>query len=366
MLHWLGEVYFALDRYSEAKPFYQQAMQSDEKVLGKDHPDYATNLNNLGNLYAQQGNYAEAESLHRQAIAIRKAAFGPNDARCRSSETCLSNALEGLATAAVGRAEWDAARKSRSEILQLQTELYGEHDWRVTDARLSLADVDLWAAMSPEDRQALTHCVERLRNVAETERQRPPQAKEARNSQACSAISTADRAGGYLVGRAYDAWPVRDAEPFYREALEIDKKALGEDIPTTPNLNNWLCFIKPRANMPCRPLLRRARRSASKRWAKSIATTPPASATWARYTRNGRLRPAEPLYRQASEITKKPRRKHSDYARCLNNLAYVSEETGDFNRAERLHRQASEIYKQTLGEKSPILCHQLEQPRLHV
>ena len=48
-----------------------------EKALGPDHPEVATNLNNLAELYRVQGRYAEAEPLNRRSLAIREKAFGP-------------------------------------------------------------------------------------------------------------------------------------------------------------------------------------------------------------------------------------------------------------------------------------------------
>jgi tetratricopeptide (TPR) repeat protein len=50
----------------------------DEKALGPDHPDVATNLNNLAKLLYTQGNYAAAEPLYRRALAIDEKALGPN------------------------------------------------------------------------------------------------------------------------------------------------------------------------------------------------------------------------------------------------------------------------------------------------
>jgi tetratricopeptide (TPR) repeat protein len=49
-----------------------------EKLLGKEHPDVATSLNNLASLYYSQGKYAEAEPLYQRAIAILIATLGEN------------------------------------------------------------------------------------------------------------------------------------------------------------------------------------------------------------------------------------------------------------------------------------------------
>src|SRR3984893_16327028 len=47
-----------------------------EKALGRDHPDVALSLSNLGGLYSSRGRYADAEPLLQQALAIWEKALG--------------------------------------------------------------------------------------------------------------------------------------------------------------------------------------------------------------------------------------------------------------------------------------------------
>src|SRR6266568_4763212 len=62
--------------YTPAELLSQHALAICEQVLGPDHPDVATNLNNLASLYRGQGKYAEAESLIGRALAINEQALG--------------------------------------------------------------------------------------------------------------------------------------------------------------------------------------------------------------------------------------------------------------------------------------------------
>ncbi len=64
--------------YSEAEPMYRRALEIREKSLGKDHPDVATSLNNLAELYRAQGKYAEAEPMYRRALEIFEKSIGEN------------------------------------------------------------------------------------------------------------------------------------------------------------------------------------------------------------------------------------------------------------------------------------------------
>jgi tetratricopeptide (TPR) repeat protein len=57
-------------------------------LLGQDHPDVATHLNNLAYLYNSQGRYAKAEPLYLQALALCEQLLGvehPNTIVCREN-----------------------------------------------------------------------------------------------------------------------------------------------------------------------------------------------------------------------------------------------------------------------------------------
>ena len=73
----LAALYYAQGRYADAEPLYQRALAIREKVFGPEHPDVATSLNNLAMLYRAQGRYAEAEPLYQRALAIWEKVLGP-------------------------------------------------------------------------------------------------------------------------------------------------------------------------------------------------------------------------------------------------------------------------------------------------
>ena len=49
-----------------------------EKSYGPEHPNIARHLNNLAELYYNQGRYAEAEPLYRRALVIDEKSYGPD------------------------------------------------------------------------------------------------------------------------------------------------------------------------------------------------------------------------------------------------------------------------------------------------
>jgi tetratricopeptide (TPR) repeat protein len=78
-------------RFAEAEPLYKRALAILEKALGPDHPDVATALNNLANLYPARGRYTDAEPLLRRALGIYEKACGPDHPNVATSLFSLAS-----------------------------------------------------------------------------------------------------------------------------------------------------------------------------------------------------------------------------------------------------------------------------------
>ena len=65
----LAELYKEEGRYGDAEPLYKRALATWKKALGPNHPDVAQSLNNLADLYSAQGRHADAEPLYKRALA---------------------------------------------------------------------------------------------------------------------------------------------------------------------------------------------------------------------------------------------------------------------------------------------------------
>ena len=113
----------------------------------------------------------------------------------------------------------------------------------------------------------------------------------------------------------YDMGDYKTAEPYYKQSLEIRKKALGEDHPDYASSLNNLGVL---------------------------------------YSDMGGYKAAEPYYKQALEIKKKALGEfHPDYAMSLSNLGILYSDMGDYKAAESCCNQALEIRKKALGENHP-------------
>src|SRR5260221_5761802 len=72
-------------KYQEAIPIAKKLLVIQKRVLGPEHPDTVSSLNNLGALYEGMGDYAAAEPLFQQALQIRKKVLGPEHLDTASS-----------------------------------------------------------------------------------------------------------------------------------------------------------------------------------------------------------------------------------------------------------------------------------------
>jgi tetratricopeptide (TPR) repeat protein len=75
----LANVYYLQGRYDKAMELYKQVIKIDEQTIGKEHPDYAFRLNNLASVYQSQGRYDEAIELYKQALEIDEQTIGKED-----------------------------------------------------------------------------------------------------------------------------------------------------------------------------------------------------------------------------------------------------------------------------------------------
>jgi tetratricopeptide (TPR) repeat protein len=94
--------------YRNAQGPIARALAILEQALGPDHPNVATSLNNLAELYRAQGNYGEAEPLYQRALKICEDVLGPQHPNTITVATNYAALLSQM-----GREDDAAALKGR-------------------------------------------------------------------------------------------------------------------------------------------------------------------------------------------------------------------------------------------------------------
>ncbi|XP_060036243.1 nephrocystin-3 isoform X2 [Erinaceus europaeus] len=77
-LNELGVLYYLQNNLETADQFLKRSLEMRERVLGPDHPDCAQSLNNLAALCNEKKQYERAEELYERALDIRRRALAPD------------------------------------------------------------------------------------------------------------------------------------------------------------------------------------------------------------------------------------------------------------------------------------------------
>ena len=208
----------------QAEANYREALEIQRRLLGPEHAEVGTLLNNLGVLMNVTGRYAEAESVHREALKVRQAALGP-------AHPLVANSMLNLASSAENRADPASALmlyKQAADIVR--GSLGGDHPRLAAVLRnwgVLLGNLQRPAEAVPLLREAL-----RIRRAALGAENR----------------DTAD-AQAVLAGALRRSGSVREAETLTREALAINLKLLGSDSEAVAtnrkDLGSMLCAARP-------------------------------------------------------------------------------------------------------------------------
>jgi tetratricopeptide (TPR) repeat protein len=81
--------------YEPVGPLYRRALEARERVLGKEHPDTLTSVNNLAVWFKYKGDYAQAEPLYRRALEARERVLGKDHPDTLASVNNLAMLFDG-------------------------------------------------------------------------------------------------------------------------------------------------------------------------------------------------------------------------------------------------------------------------------
>ena len=298
----LALTYQSLARYTEAEPLYRRAIEIDEKVLGKDHPDVAIRYNNLAGLLQDQGKYAEAEPLYRRAIEIDEKALGKD-------HPDVAIRYNNLAVLLQDQGKYDRGRAALSA---------GHRDRRKGSRQGSSRRCNPLTTTSP-------HCFRTRASMPRPSRSIGGPSRSTKRFSARIIPTVATRYNNLAV-LLQDQGKYAEAEPLYRRAIEIDEKALGKDHPDVAiRYNNLADLLQDQG----------------------------------KYDRGRAALSAG--HRDRRKVLGKD---HPNVAIGYNNLAVLLQDQGKYAEAEPLYRRAIEIDEKALGKDHPNVANRLQQSRL--
>ncbi|MFH1501752.1 MAG: CHAT domain-containing tetratricopeptide repeat protein [Candidatus Eisenbacteria bacterium] len=327
-----GELMWEAGRFSDGIGILKRELELRRGVLGDEHSEVATSLNNLAALMARQGDLAGAEVLYLEALELKRKVLGE-----AHPEVALS--LNNAASLRHAEGDYETAEALLREAVELLTAAFGEEDPLAAATLLNLAGVmrsrGNYADAEPLYRKVLAV----RRRVLGGDH---PQVAEAMN-----ALASVLKARGDYSG----------AEPLYREAFAIRRRHLGESHPATAqSLNNLAAFLYAQGSYgESEPLFREALEIRK----RSLGANHPEVAqslnnlAAALYAQDN-YAAAEPLYEQALEMRRELLGAgHPSYASSLYNLGVLQKAKGDYEAARGTLRESLERRRVLLGDEHP-------------
>ncbi|WP_044499704.1 tetratricopeptide repeat protein [Nostoc sp. PCC 7107] len=292
----LSRFYQGQGLYTQAEPWRAKCLSTVQNLLGDNHPDVATSLNNLAFLYQSQGKYDQAESLYLQALELYKRLLGDNH-----SSVALS--LNNLAALYESQGKYHQAEPLHLQALELYKRLLGDNHPSVATSLHNLAYLYYSQGKYDQAEPLLLQALELDKRLLG-------------DNHPHVAMSLNNLALLYKSQGKYD-----QAEPLFLQALELRQRLLGNNHPSVATSLHNLAYL---------------------------------------YESQGKYDQAEPLLLQALELRQRLLGdNHPHVATSLNNLAYLYESQGRYDQAEPLYLQALELYKRLLGENHPHFAQSL-------
>ena len=115
----LAYTYSDQGKWEEAKKLQVQDLEIAKRVLGEEHPDTLTSMSNLASTYSDQGKWEEAEKLGVQVLEIAKRVLGEEHP---DTLTSMSN----LASTYSDQGKWEEAEKLGVQVLEIQKRVLRE------------------------------------------------------------------------------------------------------------------------------------------------------------------------------------------------------------------------------------------------
>ncbi|MBI4797980.1 MAG: tetratricopeptide repeat protein [Desulfarculus sp.] len=220
-----GEYLMYSGHYSASETFMRAVLARVDRAKGKEHPEYATTLNNLAGVLEDQGKLEEAEELYRQAMAIGEKTIGkehPNYA------TLLNN----LAGVLEDQGKLEEAEELYRQALDIDEKTIGkEHP--IYAIRLNNLARVLWKQGKLEETEGLFRQAMAIHEKT-TGKEHADYATNLNN----------------LALVLEDQGKLEEAEKLYRQALDIGEKTIGKEHPDYAiRLNNLAGVLRAQGKL---------------------------------------------------------------------------------------------------------------------
>jgi len=328
----LADLYLTIGLYNASYPLQEASLATRRRLLGEEHPDTLTSINNMGGLLLAQGKLAEAEPYHREAMEKRRRVLGDDHPDTLTSINNMGSLLREQAKLAEVEPYWREAMEKRRRVLG---EEHPDTLTSINNMGVLLLDQGRLAEAEPLYREAM----EKSRRVLGDEH---PDTLIRFNNM------------GYLL---YAQGKLDEAEVHWREALGGFRRVLGEEHPNTLVSIATMGFLLQsqgklaEAEPYLREALAKSRRVLGDEHPSTLSSI---NNLGLLLQSQGKLVEVEPYWR---EVLEKSRRvlgeEHPDTLVNIHNMGGVLRAQGKLAEAEPFYREALEKFRRVLGDEHP-------------
>ncbi|CAE6347231.1 unnamed protein product [Rhizoctonia solani] len=217
----LANTYSDLGRFEDARALHTQVLDTRKRVLGSDHPDTLTSMNNLANTYYFLGRFEDARALHTQVLDTRKRVLGSDHPDTLTSMNNLANTYYFL-----GR--FEDARALHTQVLDTRKRVLGSDHPDTLTSMNNLANTYYFLGRFEDARALHTQVLDTRKRVLGSDH---PDTLTSMNNLANTY---------YFLGR------FEDARALHTQVLDTRKRVLGSDHPNTlSSMNNLASTYSP-------------------------------------------------------------------------------------------------------------------------
>jgi tetratricopeptide (TPR) repeat protein len=322
-------------RLPAAESACRRAIDLYIETEGRDHPDVANGLVELGQILEARDRLREARRCHARALTI----LGPPPRRDADPDIARLRLRALVFTAGLDRALGDYASADRGfrEALREATRVFGPDDLDVASVYNNLGVLRKYQG--------------RYSEAAAFYRRARPVLEKAGDTLALATLF--HNLGGIDHARGRHA----AGEPHARRSVELREAALGPDhVTVAADVAALAALVEGQGRLDeAADLYERALRIFRRRLGSVNAEVALNLSSLAGLRhQQGRNAEAERLYAQAVDLQERVFGKgHPEVAMTLNNFAFLARAQGQLRRATSLYERALRSFRRTLGEKHP-------------
>jgi CHAT domain-containing protein len=154
-LDWLGRFYRLKSDYDRAEQAVGEALDVYHRVLGEAHPSAVDALAHLARIAAERGDDGRAAGLRRKALSLTESGQGRGSEAYAQAHANLVTVLQRRAARLEKEGRLDQARPLLGEVAGLLAGRLGGDDWRVFDARQEEARLGTVAGLDADHKARL-------------------------------------------------------------------------------------------------------------------------------------------------------------------------------------------------------------------